>query len=42
MLHWFADLRQKLDGIIAPTKKINSKDITTTGSKIYCATFRTV
>lgn len=28
MLHWFADLRQKgKDGIIAPTKKINSKDI---------------
>ena len=28
MLHWFADLRQKgFDGIVAPTKKINSKDI---------------
>ena len=28
MLHWFADLRQQgKDGIIAPTKKINSKDI---------------
>lgn len=28
MLHWFADLRQKgKEGIIAPTKKINSKDI---------------
>lgn len=28
MLHWFADLRQKgVEGIIAPTKKINSKDI---------------
>lgn len=28
MLHWFADLRQqRKDGIIAPTKKINSKDI---------------
>ena len=28
MLHWFADLRKKgFDGIVAPTKKINSKDI---------------
>ena len=28
MLHWFADLRRKgFDGIVAPTKKINSKDI---------------
>ena len=28
MLHWFAELRKKgFDGIVAPTKKINSKDI---------------
>jgi len=38
MLHWFADLRKRgLDGVVAPTKKINSKDIQPLESKYIAA-----